>query len=213
MFPDFLQSGNEWINDNNAVLVDLCGNSSSSPSLQCSYAFLTLLPSFAAWYPSTPLNRWFHALEDETRLNGLWRGHNLCLWTLSQITASCRHAVISSSCSYLPRYCEFLDTFSIPSCVQRIHWPLNTHQNCPANSCCQFTQPGLYRGPKKGVILHITAKKGYLGPLRLVVASWSNLEHVVTLSKRSSVQFLTKTVKPAQLCWKLPSSPDSFCKT
>lgn len=94
MFPDFLQSGNEWINDNNAVLVDLCGNSSSSPSLQCSYAFLTLLPSFAAWYPSTPLNRWFHALEDETRLNGLRRGHNLCLWTLSQITASCRHLIV-----------------------------------------------------------------------------------------------------------------------
>lgn len=132
MFPDFLQSGNEWINDNNAVLVDSCSNFSSSPSLQShrSLAFLTLPTSFVDLVPLLSL------------ISCAWRGNQAKrpsarsqpLFTNTQPD----HCVISSSCSYLPRYCEFLDTFSIVSGVRPTHWPLNTHQNCPANSCCHL---------------------------------------------------------------------------
>lgn len=147
MFPDFLQSGNEWINDNNAVLVDSCSNFFSSPclppmpSLSCfsnpSYLFCRLVPCHS-----------LKSLECTGRGNQAKqpsvRSQPLLMNTQPD------HCVISSSCSYLPWYCEFLDTFFILSGVRLIHWIINTYQNCPAIGCCHLHNQTSTAGQRQG---------------------------------------------------------------
>ncbi len=144
MFPDFLQSGNKWINDNNAVLVDSCSNFSSSPSLQShrSLAFLTLPTSFVDLVPLRSL------------ISCAWRGNQAKrpsarsqpLLTNTQ-PDPLRHLIvllISATILWVPGH--FLHHLRCPAnSLATKH-----SSNCPANGCCHLHNRTAAAGQRQG---------------------------------------------------------------